>query len=103
MNFITCSLQVDDIVQEMVLEEFIENYVIEHEVEEEISEIAKEVLEHYDTKIEKRELREVNDYQNLFNLYDSIWRKGLCIFWSVGMLVSKQCVVQLITTEPFSW
>ncbi|XP_048776948.2 uncharacterized protein LOC125681077 isoform X2 [Ostrea edulis] len=51
---------VDDIVQELVLEEFIESYVIEHEVEEEIAEIAKEVLEHYDTKIEKRELREVS-------------------------------------------
>jgi hypothetical protein len=42
------------------MEEFIESYVIEHEVEDEITEIAKEVLEHYDTKIEKRELREVN-------------------------------------------
>lgn len=51
---------VDDVILEVILEEFINTYVIEPEMEEEISEIAKEVLEHYDTKIEKKELREIS-------------------------------------------
>ncbi|XP_061185672.1 uncharacterized protein LOC133193756 [Saccostrea echinata] len=51
---------VDDVVFEMVMEEFIQNYVIEQELEDELPKIAKEVLEHYDTKIEKKELREVS-------------------------------------------
>lgn len=51
---------VDDVILEVILEEFIDTYVIEPEMEEEISEIAKEVLERYDTKIEKKELREIS-------------------------------------------
>lgn len=52
---------VDDVILEVILEEFINVYVIEHELEEEMSEIAKDVLEHYDTKIEKKELREISN------------------------------------------
>ncbi|XP_022326583.2 uncharacterized protein LOC111126331 isoform X2 [Crassostrea virginica] len=51
---------VDDVILEIVLEEFIETYVIEPELEEELPEIAKDILEHYDTKIEKKELKEIS-------------------------------------------
>nr|XP_022326581.1 uncharacterized protein LOC111126331 isoform X1 [Crassostrea virginica] len=51
---------VDDVILEIVLEEFIEIYVIEPELEEELPEIAKDILEHYDTKIEKKELKEIS-------------------------------------------
>lgn len=60
-------MQVDDVILEIVLEEFIETYVIEPELEEELPEIAKDILEHYDTKIEKKELKEVCTGKLSFN------------------------------------
>lgn len=43
----------------MVIEKIIEEDIIVHEVDEEAPEIAQEVLSQYDSKIEKRELKEV--------------------------------------------
>ncbi|KAL4228739.1 hypothetical protein ACF0H5_011782 [Mactra antiquata] len=51
---------IEDAVFEIIAEEFIKYEVIESELEEEIPEIAKSVLSHYDTKVMKRELKEVS-------------------------------------------
>ena len=46
-------------VRDLVIEDLIEELVIEPEIEDMLPEIAREVLDKYDNKIEKRELREV--------------------------------------------
>lgn len=43
----------------MVIEEIIDEDFIVHEVDEEAPEVAQEVLSQYDSKIERRELKEV--------------------------------------------
>lgn len=50
---------INDIVTDIVLENIIEDDIIVQEVDEEAPEIAQEVLNQYDSKIEKRELKEV--------------------------------------------
>ena len=44
---------------EVYAEEFIEEEVIKVELAEEIPDMAKEVLTHFDTKVMRRELKEV--------------------------------------------
>lgn len=54
-----CGFQIEDSVFEIIAEDFIKDEVIESELEEEVPEIAKSVLSHYDSKVMKRELKEV--------------------------------------------
>ena len=52
--------KVEDAVFEVYAEEFIEEEVIKAELAEEIPDMAKEVLTHFDTKVMRRELKEVS-------------------------------------------
>ena len=52
-------LQVEDALFEIVAEDFIRSEVIVPEVEELSQEVATEVLNHYDSKVMKREMKEV--------------------------------------------
>ena len=52
-------LQVEDSVFDIIAEDFIENQVIIPDLDELIPEVATEVLSHYDTKVMRRELKEV--------------------------------------------
>ena len=51
--------QVNDAVVDLIAEDFIEAEVIIPDLDEVIPEIATEVLSHYDTKVMRRELKEV--------------------------------------------
>ena len=55
-------LQIEDAVFDLIAEDFIRDEVIESELKEELPEIAKSVLTHYDTKVLRRELKEVYCY-----------------------------------------
>ena len=52
-------LQVNDAVIDLIAEDFIEAEVIIPDLDEVIPEVATEVLSHYDTKVMRRELKEV--------------------------------------------
>ena len=54
--------QVQDAVIDLIAEDFIETEVINPDLGEEIPNIATEVLSHYDTKVMRRELKEVYPY-----------------------------------------
>ena len=66
--FILYTLQVEDSVFDIIAEDFIENKVIIPDLDEVIPEVATEVLSHYDTKVMRRELKEVVEI-----LYDIIY------------------------------
>ncbi|XP_060552983.1 uncharacterized protein LOC132714204 isoform X5 [Ruditapes philippinarum] len=51
---------IEDALIDLIAEDFIRDVVIESELEEELPEIAKSVLTHYDTKVLRRELKEVS-------------------------------------------
>ncbi|XP_052805907.1 uncharacterized protein LOC128235194 isoform X3 [Mya arenaria] len=53
---------VQDTMYEIMYEDFIRDEVIEAELEELLPEIAAEVLTHYDTKVMRRELKEVSSH-----------------------------------------
>lgn len=59
--------QVQDAVIDLIAEDFIETEVINPDLGEEIPNIATEVLSHYDTKVMRRELKEVYPY--MFEVY----------------------------------
>nr|KAG5705384.1 hypothetical protein BaRGS_011156 [Batillaria attramentaria] len=63
---------IEDVKFELIAEDFIEKEVIAPEVEEEATAVATEILQHYDNKVTKRELREVTKKAN-GQLVDSLF------------------------------
>jgi hypothetical protein len=74
-------LQIEDALIDLIAEDFIRDVVIESELEEELPEIAKSVLTHYDTKVLRRELKEVrvDDFNSLVcSFKDPFPTLGVC-------------------------
>lgn len=51
--------QINEVLTDIVIEQIIEDDIIIQEVNEEAPEVAQEVLSQYDSKIERREMKEV--------------------------------------------